>query len=69
MSDLKHQTVDQLKVSKRECEVYMAKLKSQLAGQQIRLDWIEKYLFESTPQELSIQQIERKLGHKVILRR
>lgn len=68
MSDLKHQNVAQLQQSKRECEHYIQKLKTQLAGQQVRLEWIEKYLFEKTPQELSIKEIEQRLGHRVILK-
>ncbi len=68
MSDLKHQTVSELSVSKVECQNYINNLKSKLSGQQSRLEWINKYLFEKTPVEMSIKQIESKLGHKVILK-
>ncbi len=68
MSDLKHRTVDQLRQDRARCEDYIGQLKSKLNGQQQRLEWIDKYLFEKTPQELSIQQIELRLGHKVIIK-
>lgn len=68
MSDLQHQTVDQLKESKRECENYIRNLKSSLAGQTERLNWIDRCIFQKDPQELTIQEIESKLGHKVILK-
>ena len=68
MSNLKHQSVEQLHESKRQCEQYIWQLKSKLAGQQQRLDWINKYIHRKTPVELSIRQIERKLGHRVILK-
>lgn len=68
MSDLKHKTVRQLKEAKVDCESYIGKLRSSLNGQEQRLGWIETYLFEKTPQELSIQQIEQKLGHKIIIK-
>lgn len=68
MSDLKHQSVAQLKVSKLECEKYISNLKSSLNGQKQRLEWINSYLHEKTPQELTILEIESMLGHKVIIK-
>ncbi len=68
MSDLKWQSLDDLKISKDSCEKYIAKLSSELAGQKVRLEWINKYIFEKSPQELTIVEIERRLGHKVILK-
>ena len=68
MSDLKHQSVNQLKQSKRDCEEYISKLNSKLNGQKVRLEWINKYLYEKTPQEMSIEEIESKLGHRVIIK-
>lgn len=59
MSDLKHQTVEQLQQSKRDCESVISTLKSTLAGQQERLQWINEY----------IKDIEVELGHRVILKR
>ena len=67
MSDLKYKSVQELKTLKAETEDYIAKLKSTLNGQQNRLNWIEKYLFEKTPQELTMSKIEARLGHKVII--
>lgn len=69
MSNLKHQSLDQLTKSKAECEEHIANLKSQLIGQQERYRWIERYIFEKTVQELSIEQIEQKLGHRVVIKR
>ena len=68
MSDLKYKNVTELIACRLECEQYIRKLKSQLSGQQQRLEWINKYIYEKTPVELSIEEIERKLGHKVILK-
>lgn len=68
MSDLKHQTVSQLHESLLECEAYISRLETQLSGQRQRKQWIEKYIFEKTPQELTIEQIEQKLGHKIIIK-
>lgn len=68
MSDLKHQSLDELKRSNIRCVNYINELKSKLSGQQTRLEWINKYIYEKTPVELSIEEIERKLGHKVILK-
>ena len=68
MSDLKWQTVKQLHESKSDCEKYIRRLKSNLSGQHERLDWINKYIFENTPQELTMNEIEQRLGHKVIIR-
>lgn len=68
MSDLKHKTVDELHLDKQICENYIAVLKSKLNGQQVRLEWINKYLFEKTPQELTFAQVEARLGHRLILK-
>lgn len=68
MSDLKYQSVEDLGRSKVECENYIANLKSKLNGQQERLKWINDYIFQKTPQELSITQIEALLGHRVIIK-
>lgn len=67
-SDLKHQTVAELTISKLNTENLIASLKSQLNGQQVRLEWINKYLFEKTPKEMTFAQIEEALGHKVIIK-
>jgi len=68
MSDLKYQTVNQLLASKASCEMYISNLTSKLNGQKERLKWIEKYIYEKTPVELSINEIEARLGHKVIIK-
>lgn len=68
MSDLKYQTLEELRISKWITEERIAGLKSQIAGQTERLKWIDKYIFEKTPQELTINQIEQLLGHKVIIK-
>ena len=68
MSDLKHQTVEELKQSKIKCQKYIDKLSSQLSGQKERMKWIDSYLYTKTPQELSIKQIEAKLGHRIIIK-
>ena len=67
MSDLKYQSVEELKKRKDETLAHISNLKSQINGQQVKLEWIEKYLFEKTPQELTIAQIEARLGHKLII--
>ena len=68
MSNLKYQTVEQLQRSKKETQAYIANLESSLNGQRTRLHWIDKYIFENTPQEMTMLQIESALGHKVIIR-
>lgn len=68
MSDLKYQSLDDLRTSKETCEMRIARLSSELAGQKVRLEWIDKYIFEKSPQELSIEEIERRLGRRVILK-
>lgn len=68
MSDLRYQTVEQLKVSKASCESHIQKLKGDLHNANIRLEWINKYLFEKTPQELTMSQIEHRLGHRIIVK-
>ena len=68
MSDLKYKTVEELQKEKVDCEKHIQWLSSNLAGQKERLKWINKYIFEKTPQELSFDEIERRLGHKVIIK-
>jgi hypothetical protein len=68
MSDLKYRTVEQLGQDRLDCLKYITALKSKEAGQRTRLEWIDKYIFEKTPKELTIKQIEQALGHKVILK-
>ena len=67
-SNLKYLSIEELKEQKRRCQNRIRSLGSQLSGQKVRLEWIEKYLFEKTPQEMSIEEIENKLGHAVILK-
>jgi hypothetical protein len=68
MSDLKWQTVEELKISKKQCEAQISALLSKLNGQKVRLEWIEKYIRQKTPVELTIEQIEARLGHRVIIK-
>ena len=68
MSDLKYKTPDELREIIRNCHNRIGTLKSQINNQGERLKWAEKYLYEKTPQEMSIQDIERRLGHKVLLK-
>jgi len=68
MSNLKYQNIEQLQASKRQCEKYISSLASKLNGQRERLKWIDKYIFERTPQEMTMREIEMELGHKVIIK-
>lgn len=68
MSDLKYRTVEQLKSAKADTEKYIETLQQKLGGQQERLKWINHYIREKTPKELTIAQIEQALGHKVIIK-
>jgi len=68
MSDLKYQSIEELELSKSETESYIAKLKTQLAGNEERLKWINKYIYEKTPKEMTFEDIELALGHKVIIK-
>jgi hypothetical protein len=67
MSHLKHLTVEQLKAERVSCKEYISKLRSNLNGQEQKLEWINNYIFEKTPQCMSIEMIESALGHKVII--
>ena len=69
MSNLKHLSVPQLEEAYAECENYIKSLKSKLAGQEERQNWIAHYLHEKTPQEMTFEQVEQKLGHKLIIKR
>jgi len=75
MSDLGYKTVKELEVAKEECELMIkhhrakiSKSKNIIGGQEVRLQWINTYIFEKTPQEMTMQDIEEKLGHKVMLK-
>ena len=68
MSDLKYQSVKQLKTLKLETEAYISNLKTQLTGQQVRPEWINRYIFQKTPKEMTFAEIEEALGHKVIIK-
>lgn len=68
MSDLKWQTVTELKAREIQSEQRISSLKNQLHGEQERLKWIKHYIFQKTPKELTMEQIEARLGHKVILK-
>lgn len=68
MSNLKHQSIEQLHQSKDECERQISQLKSRLNGQMERLRWINDYIYQKTPVELSIKEIESRLGHRVIIK-
>lgn len=68
MSDLKWKTVDMLLNEKNDTENYIKMLQSKIASQQERLKWINHYIFMKTPQELTFEEIEAKLGHKIIIK-
>lgn len=68
MSDLKYKSLEQLKVLKASTENRIAGLKTQLAGEHVRLEWINRYIFEKTPKEMTFEEIEHALGHKVIIK-
>jgi len=68
MSDLQYKSVEELTEIKKDTEAYIAKLSSKLNGQKQRLEWINKYLYEKTTQEMTIKDIENALGHKVIIK-
>jgi len=68
MSDLKYLSVDDLKKARIETEEYISKLNTQLAGQQVKMEWINKYIFQKTPKEMTFEEIEEALGHKVIIK-
>ena len=67
-SDLKWQDVPELQRRKAHSTQRISNLTSQLNGEQERLRWIEHYIFQKTPKELTMAQIEGLLGHRVILR-
>lgn len=68
MSNLKHQTLKQLLVSKAQCEELISSYNSKLSGQTTRLGWINDYIFKATVKEMTIGDIESALGHRVIIK-
>lgn len=68
MSDLKHKSINELIRLKTETEQKIATLRSQVSAQQERLRWINSYIFQKTPKEMTIEEIENALGHKVIIK-
>lgn len=69
MSNLRYMTIVELKEEIKDIEKYINNLKNKISGQQERLAWAKHYLFEKTPQEMTWQEMEQKLGHKVIIKR
>ena len=67
MSNLKNMTVEDLEKQKTYTEQNIAQFSSELSGQRERLKWINHYIFDKTPQEMSWSEMERALGHKVII--
>ena len=68
MSELKHKSINELRRLKTETEKKISTLKSQVSGQQERLKWIDNYIFQKTPKEMTFEEIENALGHKVIIK-
>lgn len=68
MSNLKWQTMYELQNSKSECEKRIEKLEQQLNGQKERLRWINKYIFNKNEKVMTVDEIERILGHKVTIK-
>lgn len=67
-TDLKYKSVEDLKSYKIIAENEITAMRSRINGQKERIKWIDKYIFEKTPQELSMTEIEHRLGHKVIMK-
>lgn len=67
MSDLKYRTVKELQEIRESVVANISRLSSQLAGAKQKLEWVDRYIYEKTPQEMSIRQIEARLGHRVII--
>lgn len=68
MSDLKYMNTSQLEVEISRITREIGKLKGKIHNLDQRKIWAEKYLFEKTPQELTISQIENALGHAIIIK-
>jgi len=68
MSELKHKSINELRRLKTETEQKISTLKSQVSGHQERLKWINNYIFQKTPKEMTFEEIENALGHKVIIK-
>ena len=67
MKVLAGMTIEELEKEKRTTYCRIAELSSSLNSQKERMKWIEKYLFKKTPQKMCVKEIERRLGHKVII--
>lgn len=68
MSELKHKSINELRRLKTETEQKISTLKSQVSGHQERLKWINNYIFQKTPKEMTFEEIENALGHEVIIK-
>lgn len=68
MSELKYKSVNELRRLRTETGQKISTLKSQVSGQQERLKWINTYITEKTPKEMTVEEIERALGHKIIIK-
>lgn len=67
MSDLKYKKLGELQDIRIQTEKYIKGMRSNINGAECRLKWINKYIFEKTSVEMTIGEIEDKLGHKVII--
>jgi predicted RNase H-like nuclease (RuvC/YqgF family) len=68
VSDLKYKTVEELKGEIAYLEKKISEHKQKAHNLDQRLIWARKYLFQKTPQELTMSQIEQALGHAVIIK-
>lgn len=69
MSDLKHQSLQELRRRKQRCEQTISELNGKLHNQHTRLTWINRYIEQkSKPREMTVEQIEERLGFKVSIK-
>jgi hypothetical protein len=67
MSNLRHLTVSELRQEIVSMDTKITYYTNKITGAKTRKEWAEKYLYQKTPQAMTLEQIEQKLGHKVLL--
>jgi hypothetical protein len=67
MSDLKYLNKEELEKQKSYCQNRIRNLNCEIAGLSEKIKWINNYIEKLTPKQMSLSEIEEKLGHKVVV--
>lgn len=67
MSNLKWLSLPELFTARADCTKYIGNLRNKLNQQEVRSTWIDHYIKQKQTERMTIQEIEKKLGHRVII--